>query len=74
MKEEFLKLKNDDELEIFEQKILYQKRNELYHEILEDPEMKQHLLKLVEVDEKYLKSVLMIDGNIPLDDLDEEEK
>ncbi|MCI8466976.1 MAG: hypothetical protein HFI08_02135 [Bacilli bacterium] len=73
MKEEFLKLKNDDELEIFEQKILYQKRNELYHEILEDPEMKQHLLKLVEVDEKYLKSVLMIDGNIPLDDFDEEE-
>lgn len=73
MKEEFLKLKNDDELEIFEQKILYQKRNELYHEILEDPEMKQHLLKLVEVDEKYLKSGLMIDGNIPLDDFDEEE-
>ena len=35
--------------------------------------MKQHLLKLVEVDEKYLKSVLMIDGNIPLDDFDEEE-
>lgn len=47
MKEEFLKLKDDEELEIFEQKTLFQKRNELYNKILSDPEMKEHLFKIL---------------------------
>ncbi len=73
MKEKFLVLKNDDELENFEDEILREKRNELYHEILADEEMKKHLLKILNADETMIKNVLMIDGYPPVDDFDDED-
>lgn len=82
MKEEFLKLKNEDDLEIFENKILFKMRNELYHQILDDVEMKKHLFeilkknkeisKILEMNENAIKNILMIDGNPPIDNFDEE--
>lgn len=84
MKEEFLKLQDDDELEMFENKVLFQKRNELYNEILDDPEMKEHLFKilkrnqevakLLEDNEGVINNLLMINGAPPIDDFDELEE
>lgn len=73
MKEKFLKLKDDDELENFEEEILSEKRNDLYHEILSDEDMKNHLLKILNVSEDIIKNVLMIDGYPPIDDFNEDE-
>lgn len=73
MKEKFLDLENDDELESFENEILREKRNELYHEILADDEMKEHLLKILNVSESIIKNVLMIDGYPPVDDFEDED-
>ncbi len=73
MKEEFLKIKDVDDLELFENEILSKKRNELYHFILDDAEMKNHLLKILNADEKIIKNILMIDGYPPIDDFNEDE-
>lgn len=73
MKEKFLKLKSDDELEKFEYEYLNKRRDELYHEILADEETKKHLLEILDVNENIIKNVLMIDGYPPIDDFPESE-
>lgn len=80
MKEEFLKIKDEKELSRFEDK----KREEMYNQILTDPQMKEHLFKilkrnkefaeLLEGNEGVVNNILMINGAPPIDDFDELEE
>lgn len=73
IKESVLKAKNLNDIDVIETEVIKSYRNEFYNELLKDKEVKQHLAKIFNVDEEMLQNVLMINGNFPIDDFNEEE-
>lgn len=71
MKEKILKVKDVEELEELEEKVMNDYRNDFYNKLLQDSEVKHHLSKIFNVEEKLLENALIINGAIPIDDFDE---
>ena len=72
-KEEIMKVKDMDDIEELENEKLEDYRNKMYNELLKDEEVKKHLSNIFNVTENKLGNVLMINGNPPLDNFNEEE-
>lgn len=73
VKENVLKAKNLNDIDIIETEAIKSYRDDFYNELLKDKEVKQHLAKIFNVEEEMLQNVLMINGNFPIDDFNEEE-
>lgn len=83
MKEKFLSTSSTEEIRELEKIMTKDKRdrqfsilndparNHFYNTILNDKEMKEHLLKIFGVNEDVINNVLMINGCPPLDDFAE---
>ena len=71
-KNDILAMKTSEELEDLESTVLYSYRNEFYNKLLEDEKVKNHIAKILDVPVEQIDNVLMINGNPPLDDFDED--
>ncbi len=72
-KEEIMSVNTIDEFEELESKKLEEYRNKMYNNLLKDEEIEKHIAKIFKVEINLLQNVLMINGNPPLDDFNEEE-
>lgn len=74
IKEEILNSQEIDDVIQIDNKVVDYYRDKFYNNVLQDKEIEEKLCKIFGVDKMALQNVLMINGNPPLDDFDEEEK
>ena len=71
-KEEIMSVNTIDEIVELESKKIEEYRNKIYNNLLKDKDVEKHIAKIFNVEIKLLENVLMINGNPPLDDFEEE--